>query len=144
MKIIAQKTNNGTDNDKISFGITKSDKESMKSDDLLKRVFQAEKPCEKCVTDITEIKCRNGKLYVSAIFACYDLSVLGLAMTDNMKAELCVETVRNTVRTRSDLRNAILHSDRGSQYTSDKYRSTLAKFVIIQIMSMLCAVLWRS
>ena len=76
-------------------GITKADKEARKSDDLLKRDFNAEKPLEKCVTDITEIKARDGKLYVSAIFDCYDLEVLGLAMDTNMKAELCVKTIEN-------------------------------------------------
>ena len=35
-------------------GITKADREARKSDDLLKRNFAAEKPCKKCVTDITE------------------------------------------------------------------------------------------
>ena len=34
--------------------------------------------CAKAVTDITEIKCKDGKLYVSAIFDCFDLTVLGL------------------------------------------------------------------
>ena len=37
-------------------GITKADKEARKSDDLIKRNFTAEKPLEKCVTDMTEIK----------------------------------------------------------------------------------------
>ena len=60
-------------------GITKADKEARKSDDLIKRDFTAEKPLEKCVTDMTEIKASDGKLYVSAIFDCYDLAVLGLA-----------------------------------------------------------------
>ena len=64
---------------------------------MLKRDFFSEKPCEKCVTDITEIKAENGKLYVSAIFDCFDVSVLGLAMDDNMRAELCVQTVDNAV-----------------------------------------------
>lgn len=32
-------------------GITKADKESRKSDDLIKRNFTAEKPLEKCITD---------------------------------------------------------------------------------------------
>lgn len=54
-------------------GITKADREARKSDDLLKRDFTAEKPCEKCVTNITEIPAKNGKLYVSAIFDCFDL-----------------------------------------------------------------------
>ncbi len=65
-----------------------------KSDDLLKRV-QADKPLEKCVTDITEIKAKDGKLYVSAIFDCFDSSVLGLAMETNMKATLCEHTLDN-------------------------------------------------
>ena len=51
-------------------GITKADREARKSDDLLKRDFRAEEPLTKCVTDITEIKARDGKLYVSAIFDC--------------------------------------------------------------------------
>lgn len=56
-------------------GITKADKTARKSDDLIKRDFTAEKPLEKCVTDMTEIKASDGKLYVSAIFDCYDLAV---------------------------------------------------------------------
>lgn len=60
-------------------GVTKADRAARKSDDLLKRDFQADKPPEKCVTDITEIKAKDGKLYVSAMFDCFDLTVLGLA-----------------------------------------------------------------
>ena len=57
-------------------GITKADREARKSDDLLKRDFKADKPFSKCVTDITEVKAKNGKLYVSAIFDCYDLTAV--------------------------------------------------------------------
>lgn len=99
-------------------GITKADHEAMKSDDLLKRDFSTDKPCEKCVTDITEIKGKDGKLYTSVIFDCFDLTALGISMDSNMRAELCVETVKNAVKSYPDLRDAILHSDRGSQYTS--------------------------
>lgn len=59
-------------------GITKADHEAMKSD----------APLQKCVTDITEIKGSDRKLYVSAISDCYDLGALGLAMETNMKADL--------------------------------------------------------
>ena len=64
-------------------GITKADGETRKSDDLLKSDFHAKEPLTKCVTDITEIKGGDGKLYVSAIFDCYDSSVIGLAMDTN-------------------------------------------------------------
>ena len=76
-------------------GITKADREARKSDDLLKRDFTADAPLKKCVTDITEIKAKDGKLYVSAIFDCYDLLPVGLAMTDHMRAELCCETLKH-------------------------------------------------
>ena len=76
-------------------GVTKADREARKSDDLLKRNFTSEKPLKKCVTDITEIKAKDGKLYVSAIFDCFDSVVLGLAMETTMKATLCQHTVEN-------------------------------------------------
>jgi len=49
-------------------GITKADKDARKSDDLLKRDFTSDKPNEKAVTDITECKCKDGKIYVFALF----------------------------------------------------------------------------
>ncbi len=111
-------------------GITKADREARKSDDLLERNFSAEKPCEKCVTDITEIPAKDGKLYVSAIFDCYDALVLEIAMADNMRAELCVQTVENAYKGYPDMCGAVLHSDRGSQYTSEKYRSAITNLGI--------------
>lgn len=116
-------------------GVTKADKEAMKSDDKLKRDFTAEKPLEKCVTDITEIKTADGKLYVSAIEDCFDSAVLGLSMEDNMRAELCVESLRGAVTRYPGLRGALVHSDRGCQYTSKEYRQAIGKFDIVQSMN---------
>ena len=41
-------------------GLTKADREAMKSDDLLKRDFHSDAPLEKCITDITEIPASMG------------------------------------------------------------------------------------
>jgi putative transposase len=57
-------------------GITKADRNARKSDDKLRRNFTSDTPLTKAVTDITEIKCLDGKLYTSAIFDCFDLTVL--------------------------------------------------------------------
>lgn len=116
-------------------GITKADKNARKSEDLLKRDFTAKKPLEKCITDITEVPACDGKLYVSAIFDCYDLRVLGLAMADNMKAALCVSTVESACKAFPSIRGAVIHSDRGSQYTSALYRAELNQCGIIQSMN---------
>lgn len=116
-------------------GLTRSDKEAQKSDDLLKRNFRSDEPNKKCVTDITELKASNGKLYVSAIFDCFDLLVCGLAMDTNMKAALCTETVSGALKLHPELKGAVLHSDRGSQYTSDEYRRKIAIYGIRQSMN---------
>ena len=80
----------------------------MKSDDLLKRDFRSDEPLKKCITDITEIKAKDGKLYTSVIFDCFDLSVLGIAMSTNMKAELCVQTLDNAMASYPALHGAII------------------------------------
>ena len=116
-------------------GITKADREARKSDDLLKRDFGADKPLKKAVTDISELKGKDGKVYVSAIFYCFDLMPLGLAVEDNMRASLCCQTVKNAKKAYPDIKGCIIYSDRGSQYTSKEYRETIKKNVIIQSMN---------
>ena len=116
-------------------GITKADREARKSDDLLKRDFSANKPLEKAVTDISEVKAKDGKLYVSVIFDCFDLMPLGIAIEDNMRASLCCRTIENAKKAYPDIKGCIIHSDRGSQYTSEEYREVIDKYGIIQSMN---------
>lgn len=116
-------------------GITKADRNARKSEDLIRRDFTAEKPLEKCETDITEIPAKDGKLYVSAVFDCYNLEALGLAMSDHMKADLCVSTIKNAHKAFPSISGAIIHSDRGSQCTSALYRAELNRLGIVQSMN---------
>lgn len=116
-------------------GITKADRNARKSDNKLKRNFKSDKPLEKCVTDITEIKGKDAKLYVSAIFDCFDVTVLGLAMDTNMKAQLCVATLNNAYTSHPEINGCICHSDKGTQYTSQLYRDRINELGIIQSMN---------
>ena len=56
-------------------------------------------------------------------------------METNMKATLCQHTVENAYMAYPEIRGAILHSDCGTQYTSELYRTTLAKYGIVQSMN---------
>lgn len=112
-------------------GITKADRGAYKSEDLLKRNFQSITHLRKCVTDMAN----DGKLYVSDIFDCFDSAVLGLSIGANMQATLCVDTLDNAMMAYPDLKGTIIHSDRGSQYTSQIYRDTIAKYNVIQSMN---------
>jgi transposase InsO family protein len=115
-------------------GLTKADKAAQKSDNLLNQNFTADAPNEKTVTDITEYAASDGKVYTSAVFDCFDNGCLGLSMADNMRKELVIETFKQAAGA-YDLRGAIAHSDRGSQYTSEEFRKALAKFQIVQSMN---------
>lgn len=116
-------------------GITKATTEIQDKENLIKRDFKADKPLTKLLTDITEVQCLDGKLYVSPIMDCFSGEIIALSMHDNMKKELCIDTVKQVCKIYVNLRNVILHSDRGSQYTSTDFRNELKKHGIIQSLS---------
>ena len=117
-------------------GITKATTEIQERENLIKRDFKAEKPLRKLLSDITEIQCYDGKLYVSAVLDCFNGEILSVAMDSNMKKELCIRTVKELeMRYGKKLRGAIFHSDRGSQYTSEAFRSTLREAGLVQSLS---------
>ncbi len=62
----------------------------------------------------------------SAIFYCFDVSVLGLSMDDNMRAELCVRTLRDACGGHPEMRSAIVRSDCGSQHTNTSQSNNLS------------------
>ena len=75
-------------------GLTKADPAAMAAENLIKQDFSAEEPFRKLLTDITQIQCADGKLYISPILDCFNGEVLSLCMRDNMKKELCIDTVQ--------------------------------------------------
>ena len=120
---------------RIPHGITKATTEAQEQENILKRDFSAQRPSEKFLTDITEVQCADGKLYVSPIMDCFSGEIVALEMRDNMKKELCIDTVRQLERLYPSLSGAVFHSDRGSQYTSLAFRSELSRCGMIQSLS---------
>ena len=116
-------------------GLTKQEKAAYKSEDLLKGDFEAKEPGIKYVTDITQVKAEDGTVYISALFDCYDNVCAGLSMSDNMKTPLVIYSIESTFANTKPSKPPIVHSDRGSQYTSDDFRKTLEEFNITQSMS---------
>lgn len=117
-------------------GTTKATTEIQNQENLIKRDFTSEKPLRKLLSDITEIQCNDGKLYVSAVLDCYNGEILSIAMDNNMKKELCIRTVEELKSLYGKkLRGAIFHSDRGSQYTSEAFKNALQKAGLCQSLS---------
>ena len=82
-------------------------------------------PLKKLLTDITEVQCADGKLYVSPVLDCYNGEIVALEMRDNMKKELCIDTVRQLRQKYGRFEGTIFHSNRGCQYTCYAFRRTL-------------------
>lgn len=115
-------------------GLTKATTEIQEKENLIKQDFSADRPYTKLLTDISQIQCIDGKLYISPILDCFNGEVLSLIMRDNMKKELCIDTLK-AAGMRYPIKGAILHSDRGSQYTSEDFRSLLASNNMRQSLS---------
>ena len=115
-------------------GLTKATTEAQEKENLIKQKFTAKAPLSLMLTDISQIQCYDGKLYISPILDCFNGEILSLQMRSNMKKELCIDTVK-AIRGKSFPKGAILHSDRGSQYTSEEFRKTLEKKGIKQSLS---------
>ncbi|TLS52516.1 IS3 family transposase, partial [Paenibacillus antri] len=115
-------------------GITREDAAAQKSENLIQGDFSASAPNQKWLSDITEVPCSDGKLYLSAVLDCFNGEIVGLAMDDNMRKELCIQAFENACKARN-ARGMMYHSDRGSQFTSYAFRESLAKRGAIQSMS---------
>lgn len=119
---------------RVPCGIAKATTEVQEAENLIKQDFTADKPYTKLLTDITEVQCADGKLYISPILDCFNGEILSLAMDNNMKKELCIRTVNSTTE-RYPIRNAVLHDDRGSQYTSETFKNRLSELGIVHSLS---------
>lgn len=86
-------------------------------EDLVDRDFTATVPNELWLTDITEHRTDEGKLYLCAIKDVYSNRIVGYSIDERMKASLAVSALRNAVALRSP-RGTVVHSDRGSQFRS--------------------------
>jgi len=90
-------------------------------DDLVRREFRAEQPNELWLTDITEHRTDEGKLYLCAVKDACSGRIVGYSIDDRMKASLAVAALRNALSLRGSVPGTVVHSDRGSQFRSAKF-----------------------
>lgn len=88
---------------------------------LLNRAFEQAKPNQFWVTDITYIPTPKGMLYMCAVLDLCGKVVLGWKIGTDMSASLVSDTIRDVFRREKVTVGLALHSDQGSQYTSQAY-----------------------
>ncbi|MGY4844530.1 IS3 family transposase [Kocuria sp. MNB10] len=90
-------------------------------DDLVERDFTAGAPNELWLTDLTEHRTDEGKLYLCAIKDVYSNRIVGYSIDSRMKASLAVTALRSAVARRGTVTGCVVHSDRGSQFRARKF-----------------------
>ena len=101
----------------------------------LSRDFQAKRPNEKWVTDITFIRTAEGWLYLCVVVDLYSKAVVGWSMSGTQDRQLVIQAVLMALWQRPGKDAVILHSDRGCQFTSDEYNRFLKGHNLICSMS---------
>jgi len=97
------------------------------AENLLNREFEASRPNEKWVSDITYVPTDEGWLYVAGMMDLYGREIVGWAMGERMTKGLVIDCLNQANTRRNNPRGVLAHSDRGSQYCSHDYQKLLAK-----------------
>ena len=102
---------------------------------LLNRDFNADRPNQKWVTDISYIKTQQGTLYLSVIRDLYDNSIVAYKTGTEQNINLVLSTIRAAKRKEKVTAELQLHSDQGFQYTSHPYFKLTQSYGITPLMS---------
>ncbi|MBU5486560.1 IS3 family transposase [Clostridium sp. MSJ-11] len=104
-------------------------------ENLLNREFTADRLNQKWLTDVTELKYGNSqKAYLSAILDLHDKSIVAYVLGHSNNNDLVFKTLDNALIA-SPGTSPMLHSDRGFQYTSHKFKRKLADAGMTHSMS---------
>lgn len=85
--------------------------------------------------DITHIPTQTGWLYLAVIIDLCTRKIVGWSLADHMRADLVTDALAQASHTHSLEKDAVFHSDRGSQYGSGKFRNLINDLEIRQSMS---------
>ena len=86
----------------------------------LQQDFNVEAPDKVWVTDITYIRTHEGWLYLAAVIDLYSRKVVGWSMNSHMQTSLALNALLMAVWRRKPVEKVIIHSDQGSQFTSQE------------------------
>lgn len=102
---------------------------------ILERNFNAEKPNEKWVTDITEFKLFGEKLYLSPVLDLFNGEIITYTIGSRPTYSLVSEMLEKAFSRLSEDDQLLMHSDQGWHYQMKQYSHALKERGITQSMS---------
>ncbi|MBA4824091.1 IS3 family transposase [Pantoea ananatis] len=98
---------------------------SIVSPNRLQRQFNPDAPDERWVTDITYIRTHEGWLYLAVVVDLFSRKIIGWSMQSRMTKDIVLNALLMAIWRRNPLKQVLVHSDQGSQYTSHEWQSFL-------------------
>ena len=114
---------------------TQTDPTKTPASNILNQDFQADGPNQKWVTDITYLPTAAGWVYLAVVLDLFSRKIVGWAIDTSLATDLVAQALRQAIESRQPGPGLIHHSDRGSQYTSDRYQSILHGLKVTVSMS---------
>ena len=95
----------------------------------MNRQFQADRPNQRWVSDVTHVSTWQGWLYVAFVVGAFARRILGWRVCTTMTADFVLDALEQAMYDRQPARedSVIHHGDRDSQYVSIRYSDGLAK-----------------
>lgn len=93
--------------------------------DLLQRNFDAHRPNEKWVGDITYLPTSRGFIYLAMLLDLHSRRIVGHAIEGTLEKNVALRALDMALSTRSRTGPLIHHSDRGVHYTNTEYVQVL-------------------
>ena len=106
---------------------TFSDDNADRPVDLVNRQFQATRPNQLWVADITYVATWSGFVYVAFVIDVYARCIVGWRVARSMQTDLVLDALEQALWSRTGTRGVVHHSDRGNQYLSIRYTERLAQ-----------------
>lgn len=96
-------------------------KPSLATPNTLNRNFDVPGPDRVWVTDITYISTSEGWLYLAVVIDLFSRRVVGWSMGSMITTDLVIKALLNAIWRRRPKSKVIVHSDQGSQFSSDAW-----------------------
>jgi transposase InsO family protein len=95
--------------------------------DLVQRTFQASRPNQLWVADLTYVATWRGFVYVAFVIDVFSRRIVGWRATASLRSDLALDALEQALYHRDTDAGLIHHSDRGVQYLSIRYTERLAE-----------------
>lgn len=102
---------------------------------VIERRFDAQRPNDKWVTDVTEFNVSGEKLYLSPVLDLYNGEIVAYEIARRPLFGMVGTMLKKAFSRLGPRDKPILHSDQGWQYQMSVYRRTLQKHSVTQSMS---------